>query len=160
MVVVYSHPLFTLSARVSEFEIMCFFYNFSYEKKTIFLTGPQDNRNKGKRKKVSKILLNSQKRPRSVSAIRKNAGSGCGTAISQCGSETLLSTLLLIYAPPPPHPERLARYSYLYSPISPILAFCVVSATTFAETLFYTLDRTRNVESQLQMCFSEILNCD
>ncbi len=41
---------------------------FSYEKKIIiFLTGPQDNAKKGKRKKIPK---------RPGSAIRKNVGSG------------------------------------------------------------------------------------
>jgi hypothetical protein len=35
-----------------------------------------------------KLLLNSQKRPGSGSAIRKNAGSG--SALNQCGSETLV----------------------------------------------------------------------
>jgi hypothetical protein len=52
------------------------------KRKLLFLTGPQDNRNKDKRKKiilksyVRKLLLDSQKRPGSGSANRINAGSG------------------------------------------------------------------------------------
>jgi hypothetical protein len=69
-----------------------FFDIFSYENKIIILGGHQYNRNKVSfflNKFPKQLLLNSQKRPGSGSVIRKNTGSG--SALIQCGSETLLA---------------------------------------------------------------------